>query len=183
MSFAWLDGACVNRAPAFTIFIAEARMSSTYAHSFEVPLRLVFAIVAGAIVGLNRWFYHKPAGLGTHGLVALGAALACIIATHAPGDAGAGSRVIQGLVTGVGFIGAGVIMRENGAQQVHGLTTAASIWASAILGIACGLSDFTLAATGLGLALVVLLVSKPLEGALERIMKRRENGKLQNPSA
>ncbi len=89
----------------------------------------------------------------------------------------------SGACHGVGFIGAGVIMRENGAQQVHGLTTPASIWASVILGIACGLSDFTVAATGLGLAFVVLLVSKPLEGALERIMKRRENRKLQNPSA
>ncbi len=153
-------------------------MNSVFAHSFEVPLRLVFAIVAGAIIGLNRWFWHKPAGLGTHGLVALGAALACIIATHTPGaDAGAGSRVIQGLVTGVGFIGAGVIMRENGAQQVHGLTTAASIWISAILGIACALSNFATTATGLGLALVVLFVSKPLEGALERIKNRRENAK------
>ncbi len=158
-------------------------MNSALAHSFEVPLRLVLAIVAGAIIGLNRWFYHKPAGLGTHGLVALGAGLASIIATHTPGaDAGAASRTIQGLVTGVGFIGAGVIMRENGAQQVHGLTTAASIWASAILGIACGISNFTITATGLVLTLVVLFVSKPLEGALERMKKRTENEKLKDQS-
>ncbi len=158
-------------------------MNSPIAHSLELPLRLVFAVVAGAVVGLNRWLYHKPAGLGTHGLVALGAALASIIATHTPGaDAGAASRIMQGLVTGVGFIGAGVIIRENGVQQVHGLTTAASIWTSAILGIACGLSDFTIAATGLGLALVVLLVSKPSEQVLEKIVKRRENGRPQKQS-
>ena len=158
-------------------------MDSALAHSFEVPLRLVLAIVAGAVIGLNRWFYHKPAGLGTHGLVALGAALASIIATHTPGaDAGAASRTIQGLVTGVGFIGAGVIMRENVGQQVHGLTTAASIWTSAILGIACGISNFAIASTGLGLVLVILFVSKPLEGVLERMKKRTENEKLSDPT-
>ncbi len=112
-------------------------MDSSFAHLSEVSLRLVCAVFAGAVIGLNRWFYHKPAGLGTHGLVALGAALACVIATQAKGaDAGAASRTIQGLVTGVGFIGAGVIMRENRGQHVHGLTTAASVWVSAILGIA-----------------------------------------------
>jgi putative Mg2+ transporter-C (MgtC) family protein len=149
-------------------------MSSPFAHLLDVTLRLVFALVAGAIIGLNRWLYHKPAGLGTHGLVALGAALAAIVATRIPGaDAAAVSRVIQGLVTGVGFIGAGVIMRENPGQQVHGLTTAASIWASAILGIACGISDFAIGATGLILALIVLVISKPLEDLLGRIVKRR----------
>src|SRR5512136_1675342 len=151
-------------------------MNSALAHAFEVPLRLVFAVVAGAVIGLNRWFHHKPAGLGTHALVALGAALATIIASRTPGaDAAAASRTIQGLVTGVGFIGAGVIMRENAGQQVHGLTTAASIWASAILGIACGLSNFSTASAGLVLALLVLFVSKPLEEALERIIKHRED--------
>ncbi len=156
-------------------------MNSALVHWFEVPLRLSFAILAGAAIGLNRWFHHKPAGLGTHGLVALGAALASIIATKAPQtDAGAASRVIQGLVTGVGFIGAGVIMRENRDQQVHGLTTAASIWASAILGIACGLSEIDIAAVGLGLALVVLFISKPMEEALERMVQRRELVRLKN---
>ncbi len=151
-------------------------MSSQFAHSLDVTLRLVFAVAAGAIIGLNRWLYHKPAGLGTHGLVALGSALAAIVATRIPGaDAAAASRVIQGIVTGVGFIGAGVIMRENSAQQVHGLTTAASIWASAILGIACGISDYAIGATGLILALIILVVSKPLEEALDRIVKRRSD--------
>jgi putative Mg2+ transporter-C (MgtC) family protein len=151
-------------------------MISSYVHSLDVIARLVFALLAGVIIGLNRWLYHKPAGLGTHGLVALGAALAAVIVTRTPGaDAAAASRVIQGLVTGVGFIGAGVIMRENSGQQVHGLTTAASIWASAILGIACGISEFAIAATGLILALLILVVSKPLEEALGRIIKRRSD--------
>ncbi len=149
-------------------------MNHPFVQSLDVTLRLVFALAAGAAIGLNRWLYHKPAGLGTHGLVALGAALAAIVATRTPGaDAGAASRVIQGIVTGVGFIGAGVIMRDNSSEQVHGLTTAASIWVSAILGIACGISDFVIGATGLILALIVLMVSKPLERALGRMVKRR----------
>jgi putative Mg2+ transporter-C (MgtC) family protein len=156
-------------------------MNSLFTHSFEVPLRLVLAIVAGAAIGLNRWFYHKPAGLGTHALVALGAALASIIATHNPGaDAGAASRTIQGLVTGVGFIGAGVIMREARGQHIHGLTTAASIWTSAILGIGFGVSDFAIPAIGLVLALIILLTSKPLEAALERMVKHRENARVRD---
>ena len=150
-------------------------MNSTFAHGLEVPVRLVMAIVAGAAIGLNRWFYHKPAGIGTHGLVALGAALASILLSQTPGaDAASASRVIQGVVTGVGFIGAGVILRKN--QDVQGLTTAASIWISAILGIACVLSDIGITATGLVLALVVLFVSKPIEERLERIVRHRENG-------
>ena len=152
-------------------------MHSMFVHGLEVPLRLIMAIVAGSAIGLNRWFYHKPAGIGTHGLVALGAALASILLSQAPGaDAQAASRVIQGVVTGVGFIGAGVIMRNNQTQDVQGLTTAASIWISAILGIACALSDIRIAATGLTLALVVLFVSKPIEGVLEKIVRHRENG-------
>ena len=76
-----------------------ARMSNPLAHSLEVTLRLVFALAGGTAIGLNRWLYHKPAGLGTHGLVALGAALAAIVATRLPGgDAAAASRVIQGIV-------------------------------------------------------------------------------------
>jgi putative Mg2+ transporter-C (MgtC) family protein len=157
-------------------------MHSTFAHAFEVPLRLAFAVVSGASIGLNRWFHHKPAGIGTHGLVALGAALASIIAANTPGaDAASASRVIQGLVTGVGFIGAGVIMRENQGQQVHGLTTAASIWASSILGIACGISNFAVAATGLVFALIILFASKPLEEMMERIVRHREERKLIDP--
>jgi putative Mg2+ transporter-C (MgtC) family protein len=149
-------------------------MINPFAHAPDVPLRLVFAVAAGAAIGLNRWLYHKPAGLGTHALVALGAALAAIVATRTPGaDPSAASRVIQGLVTGVGFIGAGVIMRENSSQQVHGLTTAASIWTSAILGIACGISEFVIAATGLILTLLILVASKPLEEALRKFVKRR----------
>ena len=151
-------------------------MNGSWIQSLDLILRLIFAMTAGAIIGLNRWLSHKPAGLGTHALVALGAALASVVVLRAPGaDANAVSRVIQGLVTGVGFIGAGVIMRENSGQQIHGLTTAASIWISAIIGIACGISDFVVGVAGLVLALVVLVISKPLEEAAGRIFKHQHD--------
>ena len=84
-------------------------------------------------------------------------------------------------VTGVGFIGAGVILRENQSQHVHGLTTAASIWVSAILGVACGWANLAVAATGLVLTVIVLVVSKPLEEALERRIGRPGDGKDDQP--
>ena len=142
-------------------------------HAGDAAIRLLAAVAVGGIVGLNRWLHHKPAGFGTHGLVSLGAALATAIAMRAPAaDAAAVSRVIQGLVTGVGFIGAGVIMRADANREVHGLTTAASVWTSAILGIACGVSDFTIVGIGVVLAFVVLVLSKPLEDLVGRLFKR-----------
>jgi putative Mg2+ transporter-C (MgtC) family protein len=139
----------------------------------DVVMRLAFSVVIGAGIGVNRWLRHKPAGFGTHGLVALGSTIATLLIIRAPGsDAEALSRVIQGLVTGVGFIGAGVIMRENANGEVHGLTTAASIWASAILGIGCGVADFVLSAAGAIFALGILVLSKPFEDLIGRLFKR-----------
>lgn len=146
-------------------------MNNELLHSGEVLVRLAAAV--GAIIGLNRWLHHKPAGFGTHGLVSLGAALAILIAVRAPGaDAAAAARVIQGLVTGVGFIGAGVILRADANREVHGLTTAASVWTSAILGIACGMADYVAGAIGVLLAFVILVLSKPLEDLVGRIFRR-----------
>src|SRR6476661_5314755 len=98
----------------------------------EVMLRLVAATVIGGAIGLNRELTKKPAGLRTHALVALGAALATVSALQLGGVAGgshgdAASRVIQGIVAGIGFIGGGVILHTDG-RNVVGLTTAATIW-------------------------------------------------------
>jgi len=150
-------------------------MDNISAYPFELLWRLILAIVAGAAIGLNRMMYHKPAGIGTHALVALGGALAASIALHMPGgDVAAASRVMQGLVTGVGFIGAGVIMRESQSDQVHGLTTAASIWTCTVIGIACAMCNIQTSATALILALIVLIGSKPLERALEKHFQHGE---------
>jgi putative Mg2+ transporter-C (MgtC) family protein len=140
----------------------------------EVLVRLVSAVAGGSVIGLNRFLRRKAAGTRTHALVALGAAMATLM-TDRTADLEAVSRVAQGLVTGVGFIGAGVIMRNddlrNGDTQIQGLTTAASIWACAIFGICCGAGDLTVAATGLILALLVLIIGKPFEKAVERLAK------------
>lgn len=133
----------------------------------EVTLRLSVAVLGGSAIGLNRFLRRKAAGTRTHAIVALGAAMAVLMADRTA-DTEAVSRIAQGLVTGVGFIGAGVILR-NGDSHVQGLTTAASIWTCAIFGICCGVGDLAVAATGLILALLVLLVGKPIEQAVGRL--------------
>lgn len=111
-------------------------------HIAEVAIRLCVATILGGLVGLNRDMHAKPAGVRTLGLVGLGAALVCLAVlgfdpTH-PTPTDAISRVVQGVLAGVGFLGAGVIMRDD-SGQVHRLNTAASIWVTAALGITCGL--------------------------------------------
>src|SRR5438132_3101455 len=99
----------------------------------EVILRVGAATLAGAALGLNRDLHGKPTGVRTLGLVALGAAVAVLaIRTSSAADA---SRVVQGIVTGIGFLGAGVIIR-NRSSHIHGLTTAACVWITACIGAA-----------------------------------------------
>lgn len=135
--------------------------------------RLALATLLGAIVGANRELQQKPAGLRTHALVALGAALAALTGLHltAPaelGDTAAVSRVLQGIVAGVGFIGAGVILHRNDPKGVHGLTTAASIWVVASVGVAAGLGLWRIAVAAVVLALLVFTVGGPADRALHR---------------
>jgi len=132
-----------------------------------VTARLVLATALGAAVGYNRELLQKPAGVRTHALVALGAALAALVSTlltHPSfgDDLAAPSRIIQGLVAGVGFIGGGVILRLESEQRVEGLTTAASIWVVASVGISAGLGLWRTAALAMVIALVVLMLGRPL---------------------
>src|ERR1035437_3695529 len=111
--------------------------------ALDIFLRFSMATVVGGLIGLNRELRHKPAGLRTHALVALGAAVATsLVVWSAVGATSlhfdSMSRVIQGIITGIGFLGAGVILRTENGKSVHGLTTAASIWLAACLGSACG---------------------------------------------
>lgn len=129
--------------------------------------RLVLATVLGAAVGYDREMLNKPAGVRTLALVALGSALVALMSsllTHPSfgEDLAAPSRIIQGLVAGVGFIGGGVILRLEAEQRVEGLTTAASIWVVAAVGIAAGLGLWRTAILAVVLALVVLLLGRPL---------------------
>jgi hypothetical protein len=97
----------------------------------EMAVRLIVAGLLGALVGIQRQAVHKPAGLRTHALVALGACAFAEI-SHATGD----DRIAAGVITGIGFLGAGAIVRAG--MTAHGLTTAASIWSAAAIGLAAG---------------------------------------------
>ena len=140
----------------------------------EVALRLGSATLIGGLLGLNRELKGKPAGLRTNALVALGSALLVLGAQGVAGGAdpalaaNAVSRAIQGIVTGIGFLGAGVILRDAAGPKIHGLTTAATIWLNATLGILCGAGLWSLAVLGIGLTLVVLLLGKRIEKFFHR---------------
>jgi putative Mg2+ transporter-C (MgtC) family protein len=137
--------------------------------SFSLIFRLVLAVLVGGIVGWNRQLNGKPAGLRTHMLVSLGAALFVLIpwqisSSHSPD---ALSRAIQGVATGVGFLGAGEIITQTqqdaAKTQVLGLTSAAAIWTTAALGMAAGCGLWKISLTGTLLVLLILTVAKRLE--------------------
>ncbi len=133
-----------------------------------IILRLSLALVVGGAIGWNRQQRHKAAGLRTHMLVSLGAALFVLIPLQSSVHSGdAVSRVIQGVATGVGFLGAGEILhlsRPNAANpKVKGLTSAASIWVTAALGIISGCGWWQLAVSGTMMALITLGLVKMLE--------------------
>jgi putative Mg2+ transporter-C (MgtC) family protein len=137
--------------------------------SMWIALRLAAALLAGAILGINRDLHRKPAGLRTLSLVSLGSALMVMVAlliSHGSGDAA--SRVIQGLVTGVGFLGAGVIIHHEPERRVEGLTTAASVWVAAGLGAACGAGLGTVALLALFATMIILVLGGRIERALQR---------------
>jgi putative Mg2+ transporter-C (MgtC) family protein len=130
----------------------------------EVGLRLGAAAAAGATIGINRDLADKPIGMRTLGLVALGAAVVSVASIQVTGMADnpdAMSRVVQGILQGVmagiSFIGAGVILRDAKARTVEGLTTAATVWVTAALGIACGLGRWNVVIIGVVIALVLLV--------------------------
>ena len=134
-----------------------------------MSFRLCFALLIGGIIGLERELRDKPAGLRTHMLVTLGSAIFTIIAIQIGGkeiSPDALSRVIQGIASGVGFLGAGEILRKSSEQsklEIHGLTSAAAIWVAAALGIATGCGLWQLGLIGSVLTIVVLKLVKKVE--------------------
>ena len=137
----------------------------------QALLRLAAATFIGCLLGLDRELNRKPAGMRTHGLVALGAALVTVVSlglTLSDGrqDPGAVTRTIQGVVAGVGFVGSGVILRDSDMKSVHGLTTAATIWIAAALGITCGAGYWPIVLGATALTLLVLEAGKRLERRL-----------------
>jgi len=132
----------------------------------EFIWRLLLAAGLGAAIGIEREYRQKPAGLRTNILIAIGSALFTILSLLMTAGTADTSRVAGQIVTGIGFLGGGAIMRNR--DTVHGMTTAATIWVNAAIGIACGVGQFRLAATTTLLTLVVLVVLPPVESYFER---------------
>lgn len=145
-----------------------------------IAARRISAVACGAILGVDRDIHGKPAGLRVLSLVSLGGAIITMasqtLAIHWNASAiDATSRTIQGLLAGIGFLGAGVILRERNEEHVHGMTTSASIWLSSIMGMVCGLGQWRLALVSFVLALLMLLVGRRIEKAIIRWAQSRDD--------
>ena len=139
----------------------------------EILIRLGTALLCGAIIGINRDLRRKPAGFRTFGIVGMASALVVMVMDQTPyGGADAVSRVIQGVLTGIGFLGAGMILHKEQPAKIAGLTTAAAVWLTAALGMAAGAGQLKLTWIALGLGLLLLLLGGPTERMLERLLKR-----------
>ncbi len=123
-----------------------------------VLLRVFAAVLFGAIVGIERERAGKPAGLRTHMLVSLGTAVVVIACQDTGMSLDGQSRVIQGIVTGIGFIGAGTILKLNEQREIQGLTTAAGLWMTAAVGVAVGLGVLGLAVIGTLVTVLILVL-------------------------
>jgi putative Mg2+ transporter-C (MgtC) family protein len=139
----------------------------------EILLRLGVATLAGCLIGLNRDLHGKPIGLKTLGLVGLATAMVVLLASTSGDPAkisDAASRVIQGILTGIGFLGAGVIVRAEHDFRVRGLTSAACTWLAACLGIACGLGQWRIVVVSLAITFTLLIVGRRVESWLHRVL-------------
>lgn len=148
----------------------------------DILIRLFFAAGLGGAIGLNREWEQKPAGLRTHALVGLGSALFALVglalALQGPEqDLTAPSRILQGLVAGVGFIGGGAILRREQSGSVEGLTTATSIWIVAAVGVATGVGMWRSALASVTIALVILTSGEFIDRLLRRLRGRHGAGR------
>ncbi|HSC16230.1 MAG TPA: MgtC/SapB family protein [Gammaproteobacteria bacterium] len=133
----------------------------------RVIVRLVAALIAGGVIGFQREASGKAAGLRTHMLVCAGTALFVVTVLNIGMQQDAVSRVIQGLATGIGFLGAGAILKVESSHQIKGLTTAAGIWMTAALGVTIGVGQLGTAAIGTVLAWCVLAVLIKLDRRID----------------
>lgn len=139
----------------------------------ELVQRLLTAALLGAILGFEREIRQKSAGLRTNILIAIGSALFTLMSYELAGEAGTGDpgRVAAQIVTGIGFLGAGAILRTG--SGVHGLTTAATVWVNAAVGVAAGGGEYHIAFIATAVTVVVLLLLHPLEGTIDRQLGRK----------
>lgn len=136
-----------------------------------VLIRVIAAVLLGAVLGIEREKAGKPAGLRTHIIVCLGTAVVVLACWEVNMGLDGLSRVIQGIVTGIGFIGAGTILKLNEEREIQGLTTAAGLWMTAAIGIAVGLGALGLAVIGTVVTLGVLGLEHVLESRKARFKK------------
>ena len=142
---------------------------------WDIAIRLFASIIIGMVLGLNRDLKGKPTGMRTLGLVSLGACVVTLGLTHEAHiafDNAAYSRVLQGTVqgvlTGIGFLGGGVILRSESKERVLNITTAATVWVTAALGMTCAVADWRILGIGFVLALLLLLFGRRGEKWAER---------------
>jgi len=153
----------------------------------ELAIRMGAAVVVGGVIGLERQRKHRPAGLRTMILISLGSAAFMTVAHDVVAMAGEGtipggsasgaadvSRALQGLIGGIGFLGAGAVIQNKHA--VHGLTTAAAVWVTAAMGAACGLGLYSTALIATGFALFTLWGLKIVEGRFAPLPEEKSEG-------
>jgi len=152
----------------------------------EIVLRLGVATLAGGLIGLNRDLHGKPIGLNTLGLVGLATAMVVVLADPS-GDATKispeASRVIQGILTGIGFLGAGVIVRAEHHFRIRGLTSAACTWLTACVGIACGVGQWRIVVVALAITFGLLIVGHRLERWLHRVLGGKDDPAPKSPAS
>jgi putative Mg2+ transporter-C (MgtC) family protein len=148
-------------------------------HLANIAARLGVAAILGGLIGLEREWMRKAAGLRTHMTVALGCATFVLVALESDHDLGSMSRAIQGVAAGIGFIGAGTILKRTDEADIKGLTTAASIWLTAAIGAAAGAGHGWIALIGVLIAFVILTAF----GGLERWMERKRGAPADNATS
>jgi putative Mg2+ transporter-C (MgtC) family protein len=152
----------------------------------EILLRLGVATLAGGLIGLNRDLQSKPIGLKTLGLVGLATAMVVMLAGPSPDPAkitDAASRIIQGILTGIGFLGAGVIVHAEHHFRVHGLTSAACTWFAACVGVACGVGQWQIVAIALAIAFTLLIAGRRVERWVHRTLGRSDDPAEKSPAS
>ncbi len=154
-----LAGVCCFAAEQYVTYLRQE-----YYELLEVLARLGLAVLLGGLVGIERQVHGRWAGLRTHMAVSIAAAMFMVAGQRViPTDAPDLTRVIQGIATGIGFLGAGTILKLSDQLEVKGLTTASSIWLSAAVGTACGAALYGLAVAGTVTTLIVLALLRPVE--------------------
>jgi putative Mg2+ transporter-C (MgtC) family protein len=148
---------------------------------FDFFWRVAIGTLCGAIIGFERARDHKSIGMRTLGLVGLGAALVITAVQHTAGPTfDSTARVMQGMLAGIGFLGAGVILHGWQSQRTHGMTTAAAIWLAAILGMVAGIGEIVAALCGAAVGFILLILGGHVDRAVGQRLGAHEDDEREN---